>query len=114
MLIKRVVVAVLGGTILVFGLALLVLPGPAFLVIPLGLAVLATQFVWARRWLKRTKGMVNKRKARRTTRALVVTFRRKWGRFRHWIRTLGRANRPGLESMPRSPTAQEPPADRSK
>jgi hypothetical protein len=82
MLLKRVIVAVVGGTILLFGFALLVLPGPAFLVIPLGLAILATEFVWARRWLKRAKGMVDKRKAKRTTRALKVTCLRCLGRWR--------------------------------
>jgi uncharacterized protein (TIGR02611 family) len=79
---KKIVVAVVGGTVLVFGLALLVLPGPAILVIPVGLAILATEFVWARRWLRRARGMVNKRKARRTTRALRVTLWRKWHRLR--------------------------------
>lgn len=84
---KKIIVTMVGGTILVFGLALLVLPGPAFLVIPLGLAVLATEFVWARRWLRRAKGMVNQRKARRTTRAVWVTCRRKWDRWRfRWRR----------------------------
>jgi len=48
---RRVVVAVVGMTVLLFGVALLVLPGPAFVVIPVGLAILATEFAWARRWL---------------------------------------------------------------
>lgn len=52
---KRVIIAVVGGTVLLIGLALIVLPGPAFLVIPLGLAILATEFVWARRLLRRVK-----------------------------------------------------------
>lgn len=49
---RRVVVAVVGGTIVLVGVALLVLPGPAFVVLPLGLAVLAAEFAWARRWLR--------------------------------------------------------------
>ena len=52
---RRLIVAVVGGTVLLIGLALLVLPGPAFLVIPLGLGILATEFVWARRLLRRVK-----------------------------------------------------------
>lgn len=52
---RRIVVAVIGSTILAVGLALLVLPGPAFLVIPIGLAVLALEFEWARRWLRRAR-----------------------------------------------------------
>ncbi len=52
---KRLVVSVVGGTVLLFGIALIVLPGPAFLVIPAGLAILATEFVWARRMLRRVR-----------------------------------------------------------
>jgi uncharacterized protein (TIGR02611 family) len=43
---------VVGFTILLAGVAMIVLPGPAFVVIPLGLAVLATEFIWARRLLR--------------------------------------------------------------
>jgi uncharacterized protein (TIGR02611 family) len=53
---KRVVILVLGTTILIVGIIMIVAPGPAILVIPLGLAVLATEFVWARRLLIRYKG----------------------------------------------------------
>ncbi len=81
---KKMIVGVVGGTILLFGLALLVLPGPAFVVIPVGLAVLATEFVWARRWLQRARGMVNRRKARRTTRAVRVILRRRWDLCKAW------------------------------
>ena len=52
---RRVVVIVVGFTVLLFGLALIVLPGPAVLVIPIGLAILATEFVWARQLLRRMK-----------------------------------------------------------
>ena len=52
---KRVVVIVIGFTVLLIGIALIVLPGPATLVIPLGLTMLATEFVWARRLLVRFK-----------------------------------------------------------
>src|SRR5436309_2332626 len=50
---KRVIVSVVGATVLLIGVALLVLPGPAFIVIPVGLAILATEYAWARRWLKK-------------------------------------------------------------
>lgn len=52
---RRIAVAVVGGTVLAIGLALLVLPGPAFVVIPLGLAILGAEFAWARHWLRRVK-----------------------------------------------------------
>ncbi len=48
---RKVVVAVVGVAVLIVGAALIVLPGPAFLVIPAGLAILATEFPWARRLL---------------------------------------------------------------
>ena len=52
---RRLAVLAVGGTVLLLGLALLVLPGPAFLVIPLGLAILALEFGWARRWLRQVR-----------------------------------------------------------
>ncbi len=57
---KRFLVAIIGGTVLVLGIMMLVLPGPAFLVIPAGLAILATEFLWARRALHRCKGVAAK------------------------------------------------------
>jgi tellurite resistance protein TerC len=55
---RRIVVAVMGTTVLLVGIAMIVLPGPAFLVIPAGLAILATEFVWARRLLQRVKDRI--------------------------------------------------------
>ncbi len=59
--IRRTVVAVVGFTLLLIGIAMLVLPGPAIVVIPLALAVLATEFVWARRLLTKIKDRVSKK-----------------------------------------------------
>lgn len=53
--VRRVIVSVVGASVLLIGIALLVLPGPAFVVIPLGLAILATEYAWARRWLKKAR-----------------------------------------------------------
>ena len=53
--IKRIIVGIIGTTVLIVGIALLVLPGPAFLIIPLGLGILATEFVWAQRLLRKVK-----------------------------------------------------------
>jgi tellurite resistance protein TerC len=52
---RKVIVAVVGSTVLAIGVALIVLPGPAVIVIPAGLTILATEFVWARRLLRRFK-----------------------------------------------------------
>ena|SRR5436190_21616873 len=56
--IKRFVVAFLGITVAAVGLAMIVLPGPAFIMIPLGLAILATEFSWARRWLRKGRDVL--------------------------------------------------------
>jgi tellurite resistance protein TerC len=52
---RRIAVAIVGGTVLAIGVALIVLPGPAFVVIPLGLAILGAEFAWARVWLRKVK-----------------------------------------------------------
>jgi uncharacterized protein (TIGR02611 family) len=59
---KRLIIAVVGFTVLAIGLAMIVLPGPAFIVIPLGLAILATEFIWARNLLKKVKNKLQKTK----------------------------------------------------
>ena len=53
--VKRLVVIVIGFTMLAAGMAMIVLPGPAFVFIPAGLAVLATEFLWARKLLQKVK-----------------------------------------------------------
>jgi hypothetical protein len=52
---RRIVVAVIGGTILLIGIAMVVLPGPAIVVVPLGLGVLGLEFAWARHWLRKLR-----------------------------------------------------------
>lgn len=47
-MVRRLIVFVLGFSVLLVGVVMIVAPGPAFVVIPLGLAILATEFVWAR------------------------------------------------------------------
>ena len=63
---KRHAVFLLGGTVLLFGLLMVALPGPGLLVIFLGLTLLATEFVWARYWLRRLR--VSTRRAGRKAR----------------------------------------------
>ena len=45
----RLAIAVVGGSIVWLRMAMLVLPGPGILVLPVGLAILPTEFVWVRR-----------------------------------------------------------------
>lgn len=59
---KRIIRIAAGFTILILGVIMIPLPGPAAIVIPLGLAILATEFVWARNLLTRFRdGMNNMR-----------------------------------------------------
>ena len=51
--VRKLIAAVIGSTVVLFGLALIVLPGPAVVVVPVGLALLATEFAWARRLVRR-------------------------------------------------------------
>src|SRR3954447_11069217 len=64
--IVRVLYVMVGFAVLLAGLAMLVLPGPAFLVIPIGLAILALEFNWAERMLERAIEQGEKAKQRAT------------------------------------------------
>lgn len=52
---KRIAIGIVGGSVLLVGVAMIVLPGPAFVVIPAGLAILSIEFAWARIWLRKAK-----------------------------------------------------------
>lgn len=65
MTLRRIVVGVIGGTVVLIGVALVVLPGPAFIVIPLGLLILGSEFAWARRLLRRGKEMIGEARIER-------------------------------------------------
>jgi len=61
---KRLVIFIIGSSILLLGVAMIILPGPAIVFIPIGLAILGTEFIWARRLLR---GFTNKSKSIRST-----------------------------------------------
>ena len=65
---RRAVILVLGSSVLLIGIVMVVLPGPATLVIPVGLAILGIEFEWARRWLNRIKVQL----AEARTRAVAI------------------------------------------
>jgi len=52
---RRIAVAIIGGTVVAVGVVMVVTPGPAVVVIPAGLAILAVEFEFARRWLRAAK-----------------------------------------------------------
>jgi len=57
--VRKIVILLLGISVLLIGILMLVLPGPAFIVIPAGLAILATEFVWAKNVLQKVKEKVS-------------------------------------------------------
>ena len=57
---RRLAITVIGFTILATGIAMIVLPGPAVVVIPIGLALLVTEFIWAKRLLVAVKDRIDR------------------------------------------------------
>lgn len=57
---RRIAIGLIGGTTVLIGIVMLVTPGPALVVIPIGLAILAVEFAWARHWLQRLKASMSK------------------------------------------------------
>jgi len=66
---RRIAIAVIGSTVFALGIVMIIAPGPAFIVIPIGLTILGIEFAWARLWLKRLRQTISKvfgnRRARR-------------------------------------------------
>jgi len=52
---KRIAIGIVGGSVLIVGVCMIVLPGPALVVIPVGLGILGIEFAWARIWLRKVK-----------------------------------------------------------
>lgn len=66
---RKAIILILGTATILVGIALIVLPGPAFIVIPAGLLILSTEFEWAHRltrqcrvWLRRWRRKVRFRR----------------------------------------------------
>jgi hypothetical protein len=55
---RRFLIGTIGFSVVLLGLAMVILPGPAFIVVPLGFAILATEFAWARRVWRRGRILV--------------------------------------------------------
>lgn len=60
---RRIVIAVVGFSVLAIGVIMIVTPGPALVVIPVGLAILSLEFTWARLWLKRVREKISEQAA---------------------------------------------------
>jgi tellurite resistance protein TerC len=61
---KRIVITVVGVSILAIGIVMIIAPGPALILIPVGLAILGLEFAWARLWLKRLRESISSRNMR--------------------------------------------------
>jgi uncharacterized protein (TIGR02611 family) len=72
---SKVVVSIVGAAVVLAGVVMLVTPGPAFVMIPLGLAILATEFEWAHRWLEKARAQA--RKAKEKAEAMDPRVRRR-------------------------------------
>ena len=66
-ILRKVLAALLGGSLLLIGVAMIALPGPATIVIPLALAVMAIEFACARRWQAQFRERINSMLGRRQT-----------------------------------------------
>ena len=66
---RKPIVAVIGTTVFLIGVAMLVLPGPAIVVIPVGLGILATEFAWARRAIRKARVIIAKARGRESGKA---------------------------------------------
>jgi hypothetical protein len=62
--IRRVVISVLGGTVLLLGVIMVVGPGPGLVTVAAGLGILGIEFAWARRWLKKGQKVAGEQTAR--------------------------------------------------
>ena len=57
---KKLIIGLVGLAVLLIGIAMMFLPGPAIVVIPVGLGILATEFVWAKSLLEKVKACLRR------------------------------------------------------
>jgi uncharacterized protein (TIGR02611 family) len=62
---RQIAILVVGGSVLLIGIVMIVTPGPAIVVIPLGLAILGGEFAWAKIWLKKIREEISAQNAKR-------------------------------------------------
>lgn len=65
---RRIVIGVVGVTVVAIGVLMIITPGPAIVVIPAGLAILSIEFTWARTWLRRLRESISDRGSSRRIR----------------------------------------------
>ncbi len=60
-LVRQIAVGIAGGVVILLGGIMLVTPGPGLVMIAVGLAILGTEFVWARQLRKRVKDYIRQK-----------------------------------------------------
>ncbi|MGE5192933.1 MAG: PGPGW domain-containing protein [Deltaproteobacteria bacterium] len=103
--VRRIVVFVLGISVVMVGIVMIVTPGPACVVIPLGLGILATEFLWAERLMHSLKRQLLDAHAAASQVALP-----RWVRFFLPKKNGGKATAPGGQPPAGSQRDAPPPA----
>lgn len=57
---RKIIVGMVGGIFLIAGVVMIVTPGPAFILIPLGLLLLASEFTWAEKGAEKLMVMISR------------------------------------------------------
>jgi hypothetical protein len=70
---RRFLIGTIGFSVVLIGLVMIVLPGPAILIVPLGFAILASEFAWARRVWRRGTLLVSRIRGKPVSREQVET-----------------------------------------
>jgi uncharacterized protein (TIGR02611 family) len=76
---KRIGTAIVGGLVVILGIIAIPYPGPGWLIVFTGLAILATEFAWAQRILDRARGEYDRwqqwlKRQKPVIRGLVIAF----------------------------------------
>lgn len=65
---RRIAILAVGSTVLAVGIVMIVAPGPAIVVIPVGLAILGIEFAWAKIWLRKLREGISNHNAKNRSR----------------------------------------------
>jgi len=70
---RRFLIGTIGFSVVLIGVVMIVLPGPAIIIVPLGIAILASEFAWARRVWRRGQILVSRVRGKSVPRERVET-----------------------------------------
>ncbi len=54
-MLRKTLITLVGGGLTLLGGILIIMPGPAWLLLPIGLAILSLEYPWAKKWLKKSQ-----------------------------------------------------------